>query len=435
MVKYTAEYVLTTSAHLIMAQSSNYFGLRRGSTKSHTFSVVDGKQITKDRVEGPKNPRTLPQMTQRCLVATVGTAYSAMKGICDHSFEGKSAGLQCMRTFMSSNLKQIQISKEYNNGLFGFNKYHQSGLVPGCYIIADGSLPVALTDAEVDSVNVADKKLSLNLASGISIADIAEAMGCKNFDDMCTVAIMYPKADGSYGFGAVRFTYQSGSSVLESFSVAIIGDIVAVTPSFTAHTLKLEVRMVYNLASDATADNTYLAAITSRKVNGSWLRSFAQFDVEDATPTFAAAIATYPVGQERFLNGSDVDITSLTAQDDNGGGQTSEEDSSTEGGGGSQSGNQNQPTTYALTISKMGSGSASVTKDGNAVTSGASLNEDDEVEISITPAEGTTPSVTLNGSSIELTENDGVYTGNFAMPGQASTLVINTGSASGDSSI
>ena len=100
-----------------------------------------------------------------------------------------------------------------------------------------------------------------------------------------------------------------------------------------------------------------------------------------------------------------------------------------------QGGSQNQPTGYALTISKMGSGSASVTKDGNAVTSGSNLNEDDEVEISITPAEGPVPSATLNGSSIELTENDGVYTGNFAMPGQAASLVINTGSASGDSSI
>ena len=105
------------------------------------------------------------------------------------------------------------------------------------------------------------------------------------------------------------------------------------------------------------------------------------------------------------------------------------------GGSENQGGSQNQPTGYALTISKMGSGSASVTKDGNAVTSGASLNEDDEVEISITPAEGTVPSATLNGSSIELTENDGVYTGNFAMPGQAASLVINTGSTSGDSSI
>ena len=129
--------------------------------------------------------------------------------------------------------------------------------------------------------------------------------------------------------------------------------------------------------------------------------------------------------------------------DDNGTENTQNtENNGTENGGGSQSqggsqnqGEQNQPTTYALTISKMGSGSASVTKDGNAVTSGASLNEDDELEISITPAEGTTPSATLNGSSIELTESDGVYTGNFAMPGQASSLVINTGSAAGDSSI
>ena len=106
------------------------------------------------------------------------------------------------------------------------------------------------------------------------------------------------------------------------------------------------------------------------------------------------------------------------------------------GNGGSQGeqgqqGDQNQPTGYALTISRTGVGSATVTKDGNAVTSGTSLNEDDEVEISITPAAGQVPTATINGSQIELTENDGVYTGNFAMPGQASSLVINTGTVSG----
>jgi predicted histone-like DNA-binding protein len=100
----------------------------------------------------------------------------------------------------------------------------------------------------------------------------------------------------------------------------------------------------------------------------------------------------------------------------------------TETGGGTQ----NQPTTYALTISTSGSGSAAVTHDGSAVTSGANLNEDDEVEISITPAEGQTPTATINGSQIELTESAGVYSGSFAMPGQASSLVINTGSTGGD---
>jgi hypothetical protein len=105
------------------------------------------------------------------------------------------------------------------------------------------------------------------------------------------------------------------------------------------------------------------------------------------------------------------------------------------GNGGSQGGNsgQNQGAQgYALTISQSGSGSASVTKGGNAVTSGASLNEDDEVEVSITPAEGQVPTATVNGSEIELTESEGVYSGSFAMPGQASTLVINTGTANDD---
>ena len=109
--------------------------------------------------------------------------------------------------------------------------------------------------------------------------------------------------------------------------------------------------------------------------------------------------------------------------------ETSSEGGESQNQGGSSTGSETADN-FALTISTSGSGSASVTINGNAVTSGSNLSEDDEVEISITPAEGQVPTATLNGSSIELTENDGVYTGNFAMPGQASTLVINTGSTS-----
>ena len=125
-----------------------------------------------------------------------------------------------------------------------------------------------------------------------------------------------------------------------------------------------------------------------------------------------------------------------------GGASTGSETGGQGGNSGSQSGqsgdNQGGSSTgsetaegYALSISTSGSGSASVTKDGNAVTSGSNLNEDDEVEISITPAEGQVPTATINGSEIELTESEGVYTGSFAMPGQASSLVINTGGSSG----
>jgi predicted histone-like DNA-binding protein len=113
---------------------------------------------------------------------------------------------------------------------------------------------------------------------------------------------------------------------------------------------------------------------------------------------------------------------------ENGGSQNGSQNSGEQGQQGNQN-QQNQQSGYALTIATSGSGSATVTHDGNAVTSGATLNEDDEVEISITPAEGQVPTASINSSPLELTEDDGVYTGSFAMPGQASALVISTGVA------
>ena len=124
--------------------------------------------------------------------------------------------------------------------------------------------------------------------------------------------------------------------------------------------------------------------------------------------------------------------------DDNGQNTENSENNEQNGNSGSengsqsgQQGEQNQPQGYALQIVTSGSGSATVTHDGNTITSGTSLNEDDEVEISITPAEGKVPTASINSSPLELTEDNGVYTGSFAMPGQASALVISTG-VSGD---
>ena len=87
-----------------MAKSSSFFGLRRGSTKSLTFQVVDGKQVTKDRVTYVKNPRSYAQATQRSKMAAVADAYRALSTICDHSFESVAYGPASRRQFMSLNL-------------------------------------------------------------------------------------------------------------------------------------------------------------------------------------------------------------------------------------------------------------------------------------------------------------------------------------------
>jgi len=399
-----------------MAKSANYFGLRQGSTKSLTFSIVDGSQITKDRVLAPKNPRTPAQMTQRCMVGTIGTAYGAMKSVCNHSFEDVTAGMQCMRTFMSENLKQLRICKEYENGFFGFSKYKDSGLVPGSYIISKGSLPDSCPEADILSVDAANKQISIDVAAGNSIADITDSMGCKIFKDTCTIAIMYPKGNGSYGFGAVRFTYKQGETVLESFDIDVFGDVNDATAAFGTSGLSLNVHMKPELAGDATTENTYMVAIASRQVNGNWHRSNAQFDVQNATPTYAQAIATYPVGMERILNGSST--TSYTDGGSNNGG-TNSNGSGGSGNGGNSGGsgsittgvaapsiNGNAAFTTSTQVTMSGPDGAEIryTSDGSTPTASSTL---------YTEAITVSSSVTLKAIAIKDGQSSQVTTKQF----------------------
>ena len=161
-------------------------------------------------------------------------------------------------------------------------------------------------------------------------------------------------------------------------------------------------------------------------------------DLKDELANTSIQITCYDRNGEvvKRVTSADAGTVEDPEGDDNGteNGSSTSSETGQGGNGQNQGGSLTSSETaegHALSISTIGSGSASVTKDGNAVTSGSNLNEDDEVEISITPAEGETPTATINGSQIELTESEGVYSGSFAMPGQASSLVINTGGSSG----
>ena len=88
-----------------MAKSKSFFGLRTGSTKSLTFQVYRGQQVTKDRVYRVANPRTDAQMAQRALIPIVAAARSALKGLVDHSFEGFPYGEASLKEFSALNLR------------------------------------------------------------------------------------------------------------------------------------------------------------------------------------------------------------------------------------------------------------------------------------------------------------------------------------------
>ena len=113
-----------------------------------------------------------------------------------------------------------------------------------------------------------------------------------------------------------------------------------------------------------------------------------------------------------------------------GGGDNPSTGSGTTGGGtGSVT-----PGVPKLTISCTGTGTSTVTANGEGVSSGAEVAGGTEVTVSVTPAEGTTPTASLNGNSVTLTESEGVYSGSFSMPSANATLVINSGGATGGGS-
>ena len=132
-----------------MAKSKSFFGLRTGSTKSLTFQVYRGEQITKDRVYRVSNPRTDAQMTQRALIPIVAAARSALKGLVDHSFEGVAYGEASLKEFSKQNLRA---------GALSVTSYSPNGVSnPGFadLIVSNGSINVpykVISTAEFNTV-------------------------------------------------------------------------------------------------------------------------------------------------------------------------------------------------------------------------------------------------------------------------------------------
>lgn len=131
-----------------MAKSKSFFGLRRGSTKSHTFQVVYGQQITKDRVSSVHNPQTPRQNAQRIVFATVSQAMKFMGPIINHSFEGVPYGGKSLNRFAKLNLERLRAysaldyenSASYADARCFMTTKNISALIPNRYIMAQGSL-------------------------------------------------------------------------------------------------------------------------------------------------------------------------------------------------------------------------------------------------------------------------------------------------------
>ena len=295
-----------------MAKSKSFFGLRRGSTKTLTFQVFNGKQITKDRVEAVKNPRTQSQMVQRMIMATASAAYSAMRDIADHSFEGVTYGLNSMTKFTSENAKLLRDNLTAATSKFAYNAYQNRGLVPGAYVVASGSLP---TPTFTYSLSSGDGAISAvfnpaGLTSGFTANDLAAALGL-SAGEMATVCMIFGNnaADGyNFAFLRIRFIL-AGTTALtaQNFSTYFELESSLGTPTVTIGTDRVTLAFDNVDINDASA--IAKCVIYSRQSANGWLRSNAVFAIPagmQLVPTAESALSTYPVGADYILNGGNV---------------------------------------------------------------------------------------------------------------------------------
>lgn len=280
------------SAHIInlsMAKSSTFFGLRRGSTKSLTFQVSDGKQITKDRVSEVKNPRSQAQMVQRAIMKTASSAYNAGKKIFDHSFEGTTYGQPSMSLFRSLNSQMLRQSLPDIN--ISEWSAPSDDIYPNPYIVSKGTLPTShahMAGFGDDGATLRDKTDAKLVPSEQNA--LLDALGAQ-VGDMLTALII----DSDHKFWWCRIKI-NGDKFDKNFITFEMSDPNAFNASWTVADGKGTLAVSTPLSVEATA------TILSRKGNNVWLRS-PEHMVTSAPSNYDDVIGDYPVGDAYILNG------------------------------------------------------------------------------------------------------------------------------------
>lgn len=256
---------------------------------------ADGQTIQRELVK-PSNPRTAGQMAQRAIFATVASAYSQMKAICDHSFEGVEYGQKTQQEFFKEALKLMRTRAAADEGNFLIPNV--SALMANPYIISKGSLS-SPTNIAYDSDNarvIISSMVNPNLADALCVTakSWCDALGINKGDQITLVAIVrdadqpvigtyagreyrrnkfvyaritvkaeandndvvYSEEDGEFGTAAIvegfgRSAFYTDGATSNEFSFAVMGEVLA------------------------------FGCIRSQKVGNTWLRSYETLKLAD----------------------------------------------------------------------------------------------------------------------------------------------------------
>lgn len=256
-----------------MAKSKGFFGLRRGSTKSLTYSVYNGQQVTKERISYMTNPQSYDQGTRRALFAAAAKFYSSMKSVLDHSWEGIKYGTPSQSEFMRLAIKSgIGTSLEKGAAAYPLN-----------YPISRGTLP---SIAWVGLPHIPQSSVAAKFASKLQISAFTESVSTfaanNNLENGDQISFVYAEIlDGKLHPILLRCVLDSNASSMGDLVPQRVypgGKVQITTPddvfSIVNGYLSVNADMLLGVVANATW-------VLSRFDGTKWLRSDSDFTLLD----------------------------------------------------------------------------------------------------------------------------------------------------------
>lgn len=265
-----------------MSKGSIILGDVSGKLGDIVLYRTAGAQVARLRVRHPRNPRSTRQMVQRVFQSTCLRAYSMLKDICDHSFEGKQGKRENFGQFMKENRAMMtEKLNGYAEGwelLPGYSPRNMRQMLYNNFIVADGTIPKV-------NYSMLSRRFNLNDIHirnyDFSYQDVVNALNAEKGDQITLMQMAYDGVSGIISkIKIARIILEPNNGDMnEQFADEITGYInkpnqlnignPKIEPSSTA----MKVNM--NFGGDCGA------VILSRYENGMWKRSFADLYIRN----------------------------------------------------------------------------------------------------------------------------------------------------------
>ena len=274
----------------------------RGRVGSDVYSIGKNalgkkQQVVRSLAETVANPQTIAQMRGRMIMSTVMQAQSALKVIIDHSFDNVVGIQPNLSEFIRRNYALVKADVAANpsgNNAFGLNAYQEKGVKQGAYIISDGkaAIPAAV------SIDKANGVITIALsASTMTMAGLKSALNFGNEDFLTLVGI-----DTQGAAEYCRYHINQSLADDTAISASNIDSVFETEGNATPAVAVSGNSITITLAAIANS----CAFIVTRKVNDGFVHSKAVLGAGTGLSWNAdAALPTYPVGENKFLNGGD----------------------------------------------------------------------------------------------------------------------------------